>query len=444
VQAFINSLIGWVVFKFLTQADVGYLDVTTPFDNQVLCISNWPLRYEGSSWIEQDAWKAWSEIFWDQKRFVKEHRCIVPGESDIPGGCAKVRFPALDLANNLGLPIGEKISASGDVITAGATWFLYLGICLWFTTTVHDLALTSIHNHNSILDVIGIRRFFPVLTMFTVWMLGFKPFKMMLQSGKALKILAWIMLPIFIVWGIVAFSFVWWPLVAIVYLLHPISLSRVAVFTNAILFVLYGLALTIGGITFIAKPELRPSYAVTWATDVLRDGEPCSCGCVYHISAGASISFTLIGASVVWKAFIIGFRCLKGLRRSNWANLLTVMFPVPLNIYPVEWRQPDGHPIQHRTEEDPVQGELAFDPFALMDEQPESAGTILVLRPEIIKEEAVRVSQEVSGPVARRATEKEQLVVKIGCCGFPYRDHEELESEEPREEEQDATGKTQV
>merc|ERR550525_586546 len=57
------------------------------------------------------------------------------------------------------------------------------------------------------------------------------------------------------------------------------------------------------------------------------------------------------------------------------------MFAVPITVYDVYWKRPNGRPIQHRENGDPVQGELAFDPFALMDEQPDSALTTLTLKP---------------------------------------------------------------
>jgi len=257
-----------------------------------------------------------------------------------------------------------------------------------------------------------------------------------MRCGKAVKIFAWICLPVFIVWGTLAFFVIWGPVATVLYFVYPISLSRGAVFINACLFVLYGLAMTICGIIFIANEDTRPMYAVTWKTSATQNGLDCSCGCTYSINTGASVQFTFIGASVVWKAFIIGFRCLKGLRRSNWANLLTVMFPVPLNVYPVEWTQPDGRPIQHRTEDDPVQGELAFDPFALMDEQPSSAETILVLKPSA-SESIHHSTQEVEGPVALQMTEKVRRERHIGCCGFPYWGKEESckEPEEPAKKE---------
>jgi len=430
VQAFINSLVGWVVFKFLTEADIGYLDLTNPRTKKILCVAGWPLRYESSGWFSQDAWTTWTEMAIDQRLYVKENECVVTeAQGGQRGVCDKVRFPASDLSNNLGFPLSKDTTSTGDLISIGSTWFLYLGLSLWFTMTVHELALTSVRNHNDVLDLIGVRQKFPKFIKFSGWVMGYTPFKKMRNCGKAVKILAWILLPVFIVWGIAAFSFIWCPVALVLYIFHPISLSRGAVFVFACLFVLYGLAMTICGIIFIADEDTRPMYAVTWQTQATKNEKFCSCGCTYHISMSASQTFTLIGLSAVWKAFIIGFRCLKGLRRSNWANLLTVMFPVPLNIYPVEWKDKDGRPIQHRTGDDPVQGELAFDPFALMDEQPDSAETILVVKPTP-KKDMHHVAHEVEGPAAT-TTSKLGKELHVGCCGFPYFGH--VESKEPEE-----------
>merc|ERR1719253_1151716 len=94
------------------------------------------------------------------------------------------------------------------------------------------------------------------------------------------------------------------------------------------------------------------------------------------------MNLATIGFVTIIKSIFIAFRCLKGLRRSQWANLLSVLFPVPITMYEVDWRQPDGQQIRHRVEGVPVQSEVAFDPFAMMDEQPESRHTTIHLKPE--------------------------------------------------------------
>merc|ERR1712008_104250 len=170
--------------------------------------------------------------------------------------------------------------------------------------------------------------------MGSAWLLAWRPFKLLLNSNKVGRVIAWILLPIWLLWSTVSFFSIWRSLALCVYILYPVSLSRLAVFIHTILFIMFGLSITICGIIFMADAETRPMYAVTWETSILApNGKPCSCGCNYHIGLGSSFQFTCIGASAIFQAFIIGSRCLKGLRRSNWANLLTVMFQVPVNIY---------------------------------------------------------------------------------------------------------------
>merc|ERR1712027_146824 len=93
------------------------------------------------------------------------------------------------------------------------------------------------------------------------------------------------------------------------------------------------------------------------------------------------MTMVFIGVGTAYKSITLAFRCLKGLRRANWSGLMSVMFPIPLQVYEVHWTRPDGSPIQHREYGQPVQGELAFDPFALMDEQEDSASTTVRIKP---------------------------------------------------------------
>merc|ERR1712100_844306 len=105
-------------------------------------------------------------------------------------------------------------------------------------------------------------------------------------------------------------------------------------------------------------------------------------------------------------------------------------FAVPLNLYSVEWKDPDNKPIKFRTADDPVQGEPAFDPFAMMDEQPNSAKTRVNLFPtEKLQElqglEAGQVNtRKLMGPMSSTLEHAGQklLITRteyIGCCGFP-------------------------
>jgi len=140
------------------------------------------------------------------------------------------------------------------------------------------------------------------------------------------------------------------------------------------------------------------------------------------------------GVFVSFKSFSLMFRNLKGLRRSQWAALMSVTFPVPLSVYTVDWRTPDGEPIEHRDEVTPVQGEPAYDPFALMDEQPESGFSTAKLQPTPVPKGDHHHGQWSAGCCGKRKELlyetayipkqiQEQMDIEqaevIGCCGFP-------------------------
>merc|ERR1719420_1627697 len=105
---------------------------------------------------------------------------------------------------------------------------------------------------------------------------------------------------------------------------------------------------------FILRGGQPPSFAVTWWEPAAVLGSaPCVCGCVYPVSDYALSRLTLVGVGVSITAFSLAFRCLKGLRRSNWANLMTVTFAIPVALYDVDWKTPDNEPIKFRDEETP-------------------------------------------------------------------------------------------
>merc|ERR1712232_922789 len=225
-----------------------------------------------------------------------------------------------------------------------------------------------------------------------------------------------------------------------VFIAYPIRLSRFCCFLVCLTAGIYSLALTIHSLYYISVPDRRPRYAVTWRTSP----NTCYCGCTYPVNQTICIRYFVIGVLSLVKSLFVAFRCLKGLRRSNWASLLSVMFPIPVNAYSVEWTTPKGLPIRHRKQDEPIQSELAFDPFALMDEQPESKSTQVSLRPEFVFEEYFdgtcrrwrrTTKRNLLGPIQslpdagskidrlkKNSDGKEVTVQKfeyIGCCGFP-------------------------
>merc|ERR1711920_413501 len=94
------------------------------------------------------------------------------------------------------------------------------------------------------------------------------------------------------------------------------------------------------------------------------------------------------------------------------------MGTMPAQVFPVYWRQPDGEPIKFRAPGEPVQGEPAFDPFALMDEQPNSSDTMIRLAPvgrEVIHESSIELSF-LDDALRNESGDND---AEIGCCGFP-------------------------
>merc|ERR1711988_1602665 len=84
----------------------------------------------------------------------------------------------------------------------------------------------------------------------------------------------------------------------------------------------------------------KPSYAITWLSNELNHTagldnatgplgvEECTCGCSYPVSDKTLVNLFVIACATAVRAFSIAFRCLKGIRHSNWAGLVSVVFPV--------------------------------------------------------------------------------------------------------------------
>mmetsp|Transcript_48223 Transcript_48223/g.149126 ORF Transcript_48223/g.149126 Transcript_48223/m.149126 type:complete len:469 (+) Transcript_48223:86-1492(+) len=427
-SSFTTAALGFTIFQYLTAADVGYLDLSAPLQEDVMCLTDWPLRHESKSWLTANAYTEWMQGTLNRETYPAEHACPVslPSEQAL---CTEVRIPVTGLQRKVGLPLGENANINSDVLATYAFIFLYLGLCVWFTVTVHDLALLSLREHDYILDLKGVRVHFPRLCFALNFLSGVECWKKLLRGTLALRLLAWALVPFLVIWAILIFCFVWWPIAVLVYLRHPIRLARLAVFSNFNLFGIYGVALTVQSLVWLGNDNFRPQYGVTWEAS----GADCICGCVFHIAQIGCLQVLVIGVTVAFKSFYMAFRCLKGLRRTNWASLLTVMFTIPLAVYPVTWTQPDGSAIQHRKDGEPVQGELAFDPFALMDEQPESADMTVQLKP-IPRQHSEGKLTVLTGPAnPSRSVMFAEGEEYIGCCGFPHgsQPHQRRSSPEP-------------
>jgi len=188
---------------------------------------------------------------------------------------------------------------------------------------------------------------------------------------------------------------------------EPQRLSRLVVFSVCCMSSALYLVISIDIFGYVLQRSKRESnlFAVVWQQD------KSECGCHYplHQSKYIRVMLEMIGNTLLFIG--MGTRTLKGLRCSIWANLITCSFSVPIAVWPVQWKHQNEF-IQHRDHQanfvQPVQAEPAFDPFALLDEQPNSSGTNLTIEPRV--ESTCQAGRE-------KINRKED----IECCGFPWK-----------------------
>lgn len=463
VKVFLYSLatgaIGWTIYTFMASSNVGYLDLSRPSQDRVVCVASWPGKSQAQSWWDEESWDNWIKYQADTSEYLERYTCTVPSVANAT--CDTISVPLHKLQPTLGAPLRwgdgaynwRRSFSSKDSLSIYAHLFLVLSICLWLAISFHDHALLHTVGKNYILDMRGLSSEFPCFQQVCRYIMATSTIRSLLRiSGRWYHRLAGILMavlvaPVLLLWRFLLFMFVLCPLAGFLFVVFPIRTSRMWIFLICLVSMVYGLCLTIHMYMFVASDVLRPRYAVMWeaaATSIpLRDGPgSCMCGCPFPLSDTTTWRLFGIGVLATIKSFVLAFRCLKGLRRSNWANLMSVTFTVPVNAYSVEWLTPDGQPIKNREEGQPVQSELAFDPFALMDEQPDSANTLLTLKPSPVMEWEVDESsgermfrhtskRHLLGPSApilqdleaaqMRAPMDITLAEYIGCCGFPYR-----------------------
>lgn len=390
LQSFMTAAVGLAVYQWMSAADIGYLDLSMPQSREVMCLSEWPLRHDTESWWSPVSWEDWFMYRSDMSTYVSEHQCV--GNTTSHGEkCNIVDVPLYQMDRNLGIPLGlTSYRWRNDAVEVYGHVFLWMTVCLWLAVTTHDMALLTVSKRDYIYDLRGIRNNFRCCKgLYKV--IGFRCWKRMIRGGgvrcgekrlcrRLWRILAIPLAPLFVAWWLFSFFFIVLPIVAIFFMIYPVRLSRALIFLNCIAVGIEGIILSLHAVAFVSSVEERQVYAVTWER-VSTTGMTCICGCMYPISQGRCWNLLFIGVIVAYKSLTLAFRCLKGLRRSNWANLMSVLFPIPLTVYEVSWTRPDGSPIQHRVEGQPVQGELAFDAFALMDEQIDSHRTTVNLVP---------------------------------------------------------------
>mmetsp|Transcript_30562 Transcript_30562/g.71380 ORF Transcript_30562/g.71380 Transcript_30562/m.71380 type:complete len:608 (+) Transcript_30562:2-1825(+) len=279
---------------------------------------------------------------------------------------------------------------------------------------LHDLSLLQEDQRRRILSLSGATRHSPRLWAFIKRAHCRKTFS---QLRKQHWIVWLLVFPVMLLWQAILFMTFFYPLVLLVSLfcVGPVRMARVLVFLSSAFTMLWAIVFLIA----LLVQEADEYFAVMWTSDET-DTAGCICFCEYKLQLvvverlSASCVFVILGT------FSVFFRALKGLRRPQWAGLFSVLYSVPINVYPVEWTRPEeagGGPIYRRDEGEAVQSEPAFDPFCLMDEQPESGNTRVVLKPTPVY---AKVEGDDEGDNASMLDSEAELV-EIGCCGFPMR-----------------------
>lgn len=448
-----DGTIGLSIYLYMAGSNISYLDLAAPASKEVRCLSHWPNSGHAISWSHPGEWFSWWMASVDLEEMLTKHRCEVPGVRHAGLGaegasCRRILAPLSDMKRPLAIAMSGDNSTRMDVLGITARFFLMVTVMIWIGMMTHDLALIGRAQKDFILDVTGVNQHVPVIRKVWRCLAGYRPlFRIFAHERLVVRllgvVLAAILAPVLVAWNLVVFNFVIVPLLLLVFARYPIRMSRAWVFIVCLACSIYGLLLLSMQLVFLGSPDHRPRYAVTWkaeavlAQSVSRNGTGstagagCTCGCDYPISLNVSANLAVIGALTTMRSAFVAFRCLKGLRRSQWANLLSVVFPVPITVYAVDWRQ-DGQPIRFRSETIAVQEEVAFDPFAMMDEQPDSARTTLHLRPEpmnayrssdgkrLVPMRVARTMETPSMPSFDREEVQLADAEYVGCCGFPW------------------------
>jgi len=256
------------------------------------------------------------------------------------------------------------------------------------------------------------------------WMTCLQIRRRIWKLRKRRKLLFAFLVPVCTFLQVVTFMAVLYPSAFLVWLFAPVQMSRIMVFLTAILCILWS-------VLFVVETAVDTQpYAILWgAVDEQDFTSSCICHCEYVLNHSVVLRVFVLGAGVAWHSFSIGFRALRGLRRAQWANMFTVLYAIPIEAFPIIWQRPnEAGPIRFRSEGEPMQSEPAFDPFALMDEQPESAWTRPQIKPVVWSEQQQFVWEPYAGT----------LDSEIGCCGFPR--PAAVQGEWQEEDEDDSDG----
>merc|ERR1711982_262219 len=105
-------------------------------------------------------------------------------------------------------------------------------------------------------------------------------------------------------------------------------MGRIMVFQTSIVSVLYAYL-------FVIVTCFLDKHAYAVFGDVATSDKPCICACLYPLRTGSVIAILVPTIAFSFQALGLTFRALKGLRRSGWANLFTILYTIPIEAFPV-------------------------------------------------------------------------------------------------------------
>jgi len=397
VCMFILNFVG-----YLWNADITYLDLASPQQEALIC------RKPASPCDESESAAECVLLEFGWYGFAMNLDAALPSDCPVTTlratKCSSISLPVTSLTGKLGTLI--TVDRWVNPLEAWSVSFLLLLIWLCGSILLHDLALLQPECRPLILSLSASKRKLP-----RTWQC--------LRSMHLCGCMAWLRekhclawglcLPIWMAFNVLTYLTLVFPLIMLLSLLWagPVRMSRLSVFLSGSYCSLWSLGFFIN--VCVSQSD---SYAVL--LDSQKTGPVrCVCHCEYPLQTSITFRLQLLSLAVAVGSFSITFRALKGLRRPQWANLFSVLYSVPIAAFPIVWTRPPeagGGPIRFRMEGEPVQSEPAFDPFCLMDEQPESGRMKIVLKPAPQSEEEMSLWD-----AAEEAIEDSM----IGCCGFP-------------------------
>lgn len=309
--------------------------------------------------------------------------------------------------------------------------FSALMYLLAVSVLIHDLALIQAECRPRILSLQGASEEMPCSFGFVKCIMGWGGMR---QARTRCRPLFFCLLPFWVLYQAITF-------VACVYCFlmllmkpcssvcrcscdQPVRLSRVMVFASSTLCFVWIVIFAVSNMYY----HHTDRYALLWTADnadltASWEVNKCVCYCEFPMSQEAQRRVLLLSLTVMLGCLGLALRSLKGLRHPQWASLFSNQYAIPIEAWPTRWTSMhdddplnpyNEEPIRFRGTGDDVQGEPAFDPFALMDEQATSARLLLKLRPEWRSEEKMQEWAELRGHPNEHDDETE-----VGCCGFP-------------------------